>query len=304
MSLTGKQTRHLRALGHHLDPVVQIGKNGITEALVAQLAEAIAHHELIKVRLLPECPLDRREAGEEVAAALEAELAQTLGRTLLFWKRNPQSAKVSLPNARGELKLPASQEASKGKKPSSRERAGARKPSAQGERNAPVRRARRRIRAAGRAGLARTTTETRLCASLLRVPARGQRVGRATVRRRRGRGRGRVRWVGRAMVRRRRGRGRARARWVGRARARGRRERGRGAVGLGARGARGRRGGGGRRGPEQRLSAHARRTKYAPEQMLVCSGGAPSSGGRPASAGIIESIFIDSMDARDVMPIT
>ncbi|MEZ4311126.1 MAG: ribosome assembly RNA-binding protein YhbY [Polyangiaceae bacterium] len=142
MSLTGKQTRHLRALGHHLDPVVQIGKNGITEALVAQLAEAIAHHELIKVRLLPECPLDRREAGEEVAAALEAELAQTLGRTLLFWKRNPQSAKVSLPNARGELKLPASQEASKGKKPSSRERAGARKPSAQGERNAPARRAR------------------------------------------------------------------------------------------------------------------------------------------------------------------
>jgi RNA-binding protein len=122
MALTGKQTRHLRSLGHHLDPVVQIGKNGITEALVAQLAEAIAHHELIKVKVLPECPLDRGEAGEEAARALDAELVQTLGRTLLFWKRNPQKPKVELPNARGELRPAARKEASKGKLPPSRVR--------------------------------------------------------------------------------------------------------------------------------------------------------------------------------------
>lgn len=123
MALTGKQTRHLRALGHHLDPVVQIGKHGLTEALVAQLSEAIAHHELIKVKLLPECPIERREAGEEVAQAIGAELAQTLGRTLLFWKRNPQKAKIEIPNARGELKSAARKEVSKGKLPPSRARA-------------------------------------------------------------------------------------------------------------------------------------------------------------------------------------
>jgi len=99
MPLTGKQTRHLRGLGHHLDPVVQIGKNGITEALVAQLAEAILRHELVKVRLLPECPVDRHEVGGELATAIGGELVQTLGRTLLFWKRNPAAVKVELPKA-------------------------------------------------------------------------------------------------------------------------------------------------------------------------------------------------------------
>jgi RNA-binding protein len=120
MTLTGKQTRHLRALGHHLEPIVQVGKNGITEAVIVQLAEAIDHHELVKVRLLAECPVDRAEAGEELAGATGAELAQTLGRTLLFWKRNPQKAKVELPNQRGKLVSPAHKEASKGKRPPSR----------------------------------------------------------------------------------------------------------------------------------------------------------------------------------------
>lgn len=124
MALSGNQKRHLRALGHHLDPVVQIGKHGITEALVAQLAEAIAHHELIKVKLLPECPVDRNDAGGELAKALGAELAQTLGRTLLLFKRNPQAAKVTLPRA-GQKKVDAdaeaaSKEPSKGKLPPSR----------------------------------------------------------------------------------------------------------------------------------------------------------------------------------------
>lgn len=130
MALTGKQTRHLRALGHHLEPVVQIGKNGITEAVIAQLAEAIDHHELVKVKLLPECPVDRNEAGAELASALGADLAQTLGRTILLWKRNPQKAKVELPNARGEIKPAVRKEGSKGKRPPSKGRAAGARPRA------------------------------------------------------------------------------------------------------------------------------------------------------------------------------
>ncbi|MFO0587282.1 MAG: ribosome assembly RNA-binding protein YhbY [Polyangiaceae bacterium] len=99
MPLTGQQTRHLRALGHHLDPVVLIGKNGLTEAVVAQLGEAITRHELIKIKLQPECPIDRGEASVEIAKALGAELVQVLGRTILFFKRNPKAARVELPKA-------------------------------------------------------------------------------------------------------------------------------------------------------------------------------------------------------------
>lgn len=123
MALTGKQIRHLRALGHHLEPVLLLGKNGITEAVIAQLSEAIGHHELVKVKLLSECPLDRGEAGEEAANSVGAELVQTLGRTLLLWKRNAQKPKIELPNARGELRPAARKDTSKGKLPPSRKRA-------------------------------------------------------------------------------------------------------------------------------------------------------------------------------------
>lgn len=89
--------RHLKALGHHLEPVVQIGKDGITDALVAATKEQLLAHELIKVRVGTEAPIDRKEAGAELAAKAGAVLAQTLGRTLLLYKRHPHKPKIVLP---------------------------------------------------------------------------------------------------------------------------------------------------------------------------------------------------------------
>jgi RNA-binding protein len=96
-ALTGKQARHLRALGHHLDAVVQIGKEGITEGVVAATRAALHAHELVKVRLLPEAPGDRKLAGEQLADRAGAALAQTLGRTLLLYKRHPHKPRIELP---------------------------------------------------------------------------------------------------------------------------------------------------------------------------------------------------------------
>lgn len=97
MSLTGKQRRHLRALGHHLDPVVQLGKHGLTEGIVTAVNEALEQHELVKVRLGTECPDHRSDVAEKLPPAVKAELAQQLGRTLLLYRRNPKEQKISLP---------------------------------------------------------------------------------------------------------------------------------------------------------------------------------------------------------------
>lgn len=99
--LTGKQKRFLRALGHSLKPVIQIGKKELDEGLLAETEAALAHHELIKVKLLESCLLDRREAADELAAACGAEVAQLLGRTFLLYRRAEQP----------KLVLPSSQEA-------------------------------------------------------------------------------------------------------------------------------------------------------------------------------------------------
>jgi RNA-binding protein len=95
--VTGGGIRYLRGLGHHLDAVVQIGKEGITDALVAATNEALRAHELIKVKVGSESPVDRKEAGPELAQKTGATLAQVLGRTLLLYKRHPSKPKIELP---------------------------------------------------------------------------------------------------------------------------------------------------------------------------------------------------------------
>jgi RNA-binding protein len=97
MTLTGKQRRHLRALGHHLDPVVQLGKHGVTEAVVQAVDVALLTHELIKIRRGKECPSSRSEVAAALAAALGAEVVQQLGHTLLFYRPNPEEPVIELP---------------------------------------------------------------------------------------------------------------------------------------------------------------------------------------------------------------
>jgi RNA-binding protein len=96
--LSGKQKRFLRGLGHGLKPVVTVGKGEVTEALVKETSEAIASHELIKVKILESCTMDRFEVAEELATACAAEVAQVLGRTLLLYRKG-EEPKIELPKA-------------------------------------------------------------------------------------------------------------------------------------------------------------------------------------------------------------
>jgi len=99
MSLTGKQRRHLRALGHHLDPLVQLGKHGLTEGIVSAVDQALETHELVKVRVGTECPDERGDLAEKIPPAVRAELVQVLGRTILLYRRHPKEPKITLPKA-------------------------------------------------------------------------------------------------------------------------------------------------------------------------------------------------------------
>jgi len=86
--LTGKQARFLRGLGHHLTPNIMIGREGIFDQLVATTDEALSVHELIKIKVQQNSPLDRREAAEELAGRCKAQIAQILGNTFLLYRAN------------------------------------------------------------------------------------------------------------------------------------------------------------------------------------------------------------------------
>jgi RNA-binding protein len=95
--LTGKQRRYLRSLGHHLDPVVHVGKEGISEGLIGALDAALEQHELIKVRLGEQVEGDRREVARALAEASKADLAGMIGRTLLLYRRREEEPEIVLP---------------------------------------------------------------------------------------------------------------------------------------------------------------------------------------------------------------
>jgi RNA-binding protein len=85
-----KLRKALRAAGHHLSAVVQVGKEGVSEAVLRQLDAQLAAHELVKVKIGTESPEDRFEAAERLGEAAGAQVAQVLGRTVLVYRKHPE----------------------------------------------------------------------------------------------------------------------------------------------------------------------------------------------------------------------
>ncbi len=96
MSLSGKQVRFLRGLGHHLKPVVMIGKDEVSEAVISATDEALGIHELIKVKLQEGCLGDRKNVAAELAKRTKSSVAQILGRVILLYRQSEEQ-KISLP---------------------------------------------------------------------------------------------------------------------------------------------------------------------------------------------------------------
>jgi RNA-binding protein len=95
--LTGKQRRHLRGLGHDLRPIVQIGKAGIDDGVVAAVDRALTDHELVKIKLGDAAGLDRHDAAEAIAQKTTSEVAQVLGNMLLLYRPRPDEPTIVLP---------------------------------------------------------------------------------------------------------------------------------------------------------------------------------------------------------------
>ena len=92
--LTRKQRSTLRGSASKYETILQVGKGGISEALVQQVKDALRKRELIKMRVLDNCPLDAREAAEELAARTGSEVVQVIGSRFVLFLRNPKEPVV------------------------------------------------------------------------------------------------------------------------------------------------------------------------------------------------------------------
>ncbi|GAB5378945.1 MAG: ribosome assembly RNA-binding protein YhbY [Aliiglaciecola sp.] len=96
MKLSNKQKQYLKGLAHPLKPVVQLGGNGLTEGVLAEIENAINHHELIKVKV----PTDDREEKQLIMDAIlretQAEKLQVIGHILVMFRQSVDK-KIDIP---------------------------------------------------------------------------------------------------------------------------------------------------------------------------------------------------------------
>jgi RNA-binding protein len=96
MNLNKKQIQHLKGVAHSLKPIVLLGNNGLTEAVVAEIDYALSHHELIKVKI----PTDDRENKALIVEAIcretNATNVQVIGKTLVIYRASPEQ-KIRIP---------------------------------------------------------------------------------------------------------------------------------------------------------------------------------------------------------------
>ena len=95
--LTSKQRAYLRSLAQKLSPIFQVGKGGISEELCLQLDNALRARELVKVHALENSPYTAREAAEEIAAAIEADIVCVIGTKFVLYKRSDERPQIELP---------------------------------------------------------------------------------------------------------------------------------------------------------------------------------------------------------------
>jgi RNA-binding protein len=98
MALTESQKKHLRGLGHKLNPVITVGDAGLSDSLLAEFESTLAHHELIKVKLRVGDREARDAAIRELAEGSGAEVVQRIGNVALLYRENPEKRKISLPS--------------------------------------------------------------------------------------------------------------------------------------------------------------------------------------------------------------
>lgn len=97
MSMTGKARAALRSEAHHLNVQVHIGHAGLTPSLLQSFNDVLRTHELVKVQVAKGGELSAKEAANQAAGALAAEVIQVIGRTFTVYRENPELPQGELP---------------------------------------------------------------------------------------------------------------------------------------------------------------------------------------------------------------
>lgn len=98
--ITSKQRSYLKSLAHNIEPMVYLGKSGITDNIIKEIDVNLEARELVKVKLQEGCGLDPKDVANQMSEALSAEFVQAIGRKFTLYRESKDNKQIELPKAK------------------------------------------------------------------------------------------------------------------------------------------------------------------------------------------------------------
>ncbi len=94
--LTSKQRAYLRGLANPIDTIFQVGKGGVGDAMVKSISDALEARELIKLKVLDNSDYSAREAANEIAELVGADVVSVLGKKFVLYRESKENKTIIL----------------------------------------------------------------------------------------------------------------------------------------------------------------------------------------------------------------
>ncbi|HZK32899.1 MAG TPA: ribosome assembly RNA-binding protein YhbY [Tissierellaceae bacterium] len=95
--LTGKQRAYLKGMANTMEPLFQIGKNGLSDNFIKQVEEALEVREILKIKVLNNSLLDATEVAKEVSEKTGSDFVQSIGNKFVIYKESKENKNIELP---------------------------------------------------------------------------------------------------------------------------------------------------------------------------------------------------------------
>lgn len=96
MTLTSKQVSQLKKEAHHLNPLFQIGKNGINGNFITQIDDLLEKRELIKISVLQNAEEEKKDLADQISMKTNSEIVTVIGNTIILYRESINNKRIEL----------------------------------------------------------------------------------------------------------------------------------------------------------------------------------------------------------------
>lgn len=94
--LSSKNIKQLKKESHDLNPIFQVGKNGVTDNFIEQINDVLEKRELIKISVLQNCLEDKDDIAQAVSEATGSNIVSIIGNTIILYRESTTNKQIEL----------------------------------------------------------------------------------------------------------------------------------------------------------------------------------------------------------------